>query len=76
MVTPARRKDEIEGELSEREAACSPMERRFVHWLMNLPRSMDSVYGRHGLQAMARTVLRMSSIRSYRTCLPGSASSI
>jgi hypothetical protein len=37
MVTPARRKDEIEGELSEREAACSPMERRFVYWLMNLP---------------------------------------
>jgi hypothetical protein len=37
MVTSARRKDEIEGELSEREAACSPMERRFVYWLMNLP---------------------------------------
>ena len=37
MVTPARRKDEVEGQLSEREAACSPMERRFVHWLMNLP---------------------------------------
>jgi len=33
----ARRKDEVEGELSEREAACSPMERRFVYWLMNLP---------------------------------------
>jgi hypothetical protein len=28
---------EIEGELSAVEAACSPMERRFVHWLMNLP---------------------------------------
>src|SRR5262245_10612101 len=35
----ARGKDpiEIEGELSAVEAACSPMERRFVHWLMNLP---------------------------------------
>jgi hypothetical protein len=28
---------EIEGELSAAEAACSPMERRFVYWLMNLP---------------------------------------
>jgi hypothetical protein len=37
MALAARRKDEIEGDLSEREAACSPMERRFVYWLMNLP---------------------------------------
>jgi hypothetical protein len=37
MALTARRKDEIEGDLSEREVACSPMERRFVHWLMNLP---------------------------------------
>jgi hypothetical protein len=28
---------EAEGELSAVEAACSPMERRFVYWLMNLP---------------------------------------
>jgi hypothetical protein len=27
----------IESELSAVEAACSPMERRFVYWLMNLP---------------------------------------
>src|SRR5262245_45545804 len=37
MVMPAHRKDDIEGELSEREAACTPKERRFVHWLLNLP---------------------------------------
>jgi len=37
MALTARRTDEIEGELSAVEAACSPMERRFVHWLMNLP---------------------------------------
>ena len=37
MAQTARRKDEVEGDLSEREAACSPMERRFVYWLMNLP---------------------------------------
>jgi len=35
MTVPAR--TDIEGELSALEAACSPMERRFVHWLMNLP---------------------------------------
>jgi hypothetical protein len=40
------RKDEIEGELSAVEAACSPMERRFVHWLMNLP-------PKHGFRARA-----------------------
>jgi len=28
---------DAEGELSAVEAACSPMERRFVYWLMNLP---------------------------------------
>jgi hypothetical protein len=28
---------ETEGELSQAEAACSPMERRFCYWLMNLP---------------------------------------
>jgi phage terminase small subunit len=28
---------EAEGELTQAEAACSPMERRFAHWLMNLP---------------------------------------
>jgi phage terminase small subunit len=28
---------EVERDLSQAEAACSPMERRFVHWLMNLP---------------------------------------
>jgi hypothetical protein len=37
MAVTARRTDEIEGELSAVEAACSPMERRFVHWLLNLP---------------------------------------
>jgi hypothetical protein len=37
MAAPAQRKDEVEGELSALEAACSPMERRFVYWLMNLP---------------------------------------
>jgi hypothetical protein len=37
MVASVHRKDEIEGELSEREAACSPRERRFVYWLLNLP---------------------------------------
>jgi phage terminase small subunit len=34
----ARRTSEVlEGDLTEREAVCSPMERRFVHWLLNLP---------------------------------------
>ena len=37
LAVTARHKDEVEGELSAVEAACSPMERRFVHWLMNLP---------------------------------------
>jgi hypothetical protein len=37
---------EVEGELSAVEAACSPMERRFVHWLMNLP-------PKHGFRARA-----------------------
>lgn len=35
--TDRPRSTPIEGELSAVEAACSPMERRFVHWLMNLP---------------------------------------
>jgi hypothetical protein len=35
---------ETEGELSAVEAACSPMERKFVHWLMNLaPRRGNKV---------------------------------
>jgi hypothetical protein len=49
QVTTTRalaRKDDIEGELSAAEAACSPMERRFVHWLMNLP-------PKHGFRARA-----------------------
>jgi hypothetical protein len=29
--------DEIEGPLSAAESACSPKERRFVYWLLNLP---------------------------------------
>jgi phage terminase small subunit len=29
--------DEIDGELSPAEAACTPLQRRFVHWLMSLP---------------------------------------
>jgi phage terminase small subunit len=37
---------EAEGELTMLEAACSPMERRFVHWLMNLP-------PKHGFRARA-----------------------
>lgn len=36
----------IEGELSAVEAACSPMERRFVYWLFNLP-------PKHGYQVKA-----------------------
>jgi len=37
---------EVERNLSAAEAACSPMQRRFVHWLMNLP-------PKHGFRARA-----------------------
>ena len=29
--------DEVDGDLTPAEAACTPMQRRFVHWLMSLP---------------------------------------
>jgi hypothetical protein len=45
-MSAVARRDEVEGELSEAEAACSKMERRFVHWLMNLP-------PKHGFRARA-----------------------
>jgi len=37
MPAPARHKDEIEGDLTALEAACTAKERRFVYWLMQLP---------------------------------------
>jgi hypothetical protein len=37
MAAPVRRHDEIEGDLTPVEAACSARERRFVYWLMQLP---------------------------------------
>jgi len=34
---PTAQEIEIEGELTANEAVCTPRERRFVYWLMNLP---------------------------------------
>lgn len=74
MSKALARHDPIEGELTAAEAACSPMQRRFVYWLMNLPPKKGfkakaarlAGYGKnssaHNINSIAQDLLTKSNV--------------